>query len=296
MNSRTELAELFEAETIVSSHECLPRQRRMLSRLKAEGAIVRLLPGIYAPAALADDLRVRCAAVLKWDPDAVISGLMAAHLTFWPKARPDRVEACTLRKRGGPPWLSLRRSRVPAEHVAARAGLRVTNAAWTAIDRAASDHGEAIDNALREGVVTLPDLSETLADHCGRHGNGPRRSVVRDSRGKPWSQGERWLHRELRSAGIKGWVANHWVELSGEKFSLDVAFRGLRLVIEFDGRWVHNDPEAFERDRHRHNVLVAEGGWTILRVTWGMLTDPRRLIRLIKLALRRLRAAASRRR
>ena len=300
MTSRTELDHLFATQTVVASRDCVPRQRRMLSRLLAEGAIARVLPGVYARAAVARQSEVRCAAVRRWDPDAVIGGLAAAKLSFSPRARVTSIDVMSQRKRRGPRWLSLSRSRIPPEHVATDGdGLRITRAAWTAVAQAARDDGDAIDNALRERVATLTDLKQAVIDQCGRRGTPTRRAVVRDSRSKPWSQGERRLHRELRSAGIKGWVANHWVTLSNGSAALDVAFPGLPLYLEFDGKWSHDNPEAFEKDRVRQNQLYTELGLVAVRITWAMLADPALLIRTIKRAIRRakvsLRRSAARR-
>ncbi|MGJ6979758.1 hypothetical protein ACSDQ9_04395 [Aestuariimicrobium soli] len=294
MTSRTELDHLFATQVVVASRECLPRQRRMLSRLLAEGAISRVLPGIYAPTGVAADLHVRCAAVQKWDPDAVISGLAAAKLSFWPEARPRQIEVKSQRKRRGPAWIRVSRASVPDEHVMVREGLRLTRAAWTAVERAAHDNGDAIDNALRQRVVKLPDLRQAWSDHCRRRGNPVRRSVIRDSRDEPWSQGERRLHRELRSSGVKGWVANHWVQLSNGRAALDIAFPALGLYLEFDGFGTHGDRRAFEADRDRQNRIYVELGWTCLRITWAMLEDPAMVIGLIRRAIRRARVTARR--
>jgi hypothetical protein len=295
VNSRTELDHLFATEVVVASRNCLPRQRRMLSRMLQEGVIARLLPGVYAPASVARDLRVRCAAIGLWDPDAVVSGLAAAQLTFWPRVKVDRVEVHSRRKRQGPSWLRLTRSSVPDDQVVSREGLRVTRSAWTAVQRSAHDAGDAIDTALRERAIKLEDLFEAWRAHCGRRNNAARRPVVLASRTNPWSQGERGLHRELRLGGVRGWVANHWVALSTGQVALDVAFPGLKLGFEFDGYSVHGNREAFERDRERRNTLYVEAGWTVLNITWAMLADPVALIRMVHRAIRRAKVSARRR-
>jgi very-short-patch-repair endonuclease len=45
-----------------------------------------------------------------------------------------------------------------------------------------------------------------------------------------------------------------------------------RLVVELDGRAVHATRDAFENDRQRDRILLAEG-WRAVRVTWGQLQD-----------------------
>ena len=44
------------------------------------------------------------------------------------------------------------------------------------------------------------------------------------------------------------------------------ARRPIRLIIEIDGREFHTDPEVFESDRSRQNLLVLDG-WRVLRFT-----------------------------
>ena len=66
----------------------------------------------------------------------------------------------------------------------------------------------------------------------------------------------------------------------------DVIFRHLRLVIEIDGREFHSDPEVFESDRRRQNLLVLNG-WRVLRITWRMITDdPDRVVEMVREAVR----------
>jgi very-short-patch-repair endonuclease len=43
-----------------------------------------------------------------------------------------------------------------------------------------------------------------------------------------------------------------------------------RLIVELDGRAVHDTAAAFERDRERDRTLHASG-WRVVRVTWRQL-------------------------
>jgi very-short-patch-repair endonuclease len=90
-------------------------------------------------------------------------------------------------------------------------------------------------------------------------------------RDEPWSEAERRAHRLLREAGLAGWVTNHPVHIAGARYYLDIAFPGVMLAIEIDGR-VHDRYDAFEYDRARQNDLVLQG-WRVLRFTWSMLVD-----------------------
>ncbi|MGA4506446.1 type IV toxin-antitoxin system AbiEi family antitoxin domain-containing protein [Propionibacteriaceae bacterium G1746] len=275
----------------------LPGSARTLSRLAARGVVARMFPGIYALAAHATVLEVRCAALMLWDPDAVITGHAAAKLSFWDEADVDQIEFHSTRKKWAPRGYRLHRSRVPVADVITRRGLRMTRAARTAVHLARHDLGEAIDRALfavRE--LKARHLDQALERARGRWGNGKRRPVVWASRDEPWSQFERAMHELLRDAGIKGWVANLGVVLDKER-SLDIAFKGLRVVIEADSYVHHSKRNQFEDDRDKQNALV-EHGWWVIRVTWRMLADPVRLVALIKrvLALARQDAHRNRRR
>jgi very-short-patch-repair endonuclease len=44
------------------------------------------------------------------------------------------------------------------------------------------------------------------------------------------------------------------------------------LVVELDGRASHGTRRAFEKDRERDRLLMAEG-WRVVRVTWRQLRD-----------------------
>ena len=262
----------------------VPGSARCLSRLAATGAVVRLLPGIYAVAAIADRVEVRCQAIMLWDPDAVITGLAAARLSWWKDASVTTIEFHSVRKKWAPKGFRLHRSRVPEEDIVELGGVRVARVAWVAAHLAHSDHGATIDAALRITRLTLDALWQAFARGRGRHGNPVRRKMLQDSRDEPWSPGERWLHRVLRAAGLAGWVTNLEVRLpSGVRF-LDVAFRGARVAIEFDGREFHG-PGQFEKDRQRQNQLVA-AGWRLLRVTWQMLDNPAEFLAQLKTMLR----------
>ncbi len=93
------------------------------------------------------------------------------------------------------------------------------------------------------------------------------------------------MHRLLRSAGITGWKANQPVTIAGSTYYLDVLFRGIRLLIEIDGREHHTGKEVFETDRWRQNVLMLDG-WFVLRFTWAMLEEcPDEVVAMVRAAL-----------
>ena len=288
MKTSEVISELVHAGVVLA--RSLPGSARTLSRLAADGRVVRLLPGVYTLAPNANHFETRCLALMLWDPDAVITGRAAARLTFWTEARVEQIEFHSTRKKSAPSGFRLHRSRVPVQDVAERNGIRVTRTARTSLSLARDDDGEAIDEAFRRTRTTLGQIASALGRSRGRWGNRVRRRVVAESRDQPWSQAERKLHRILREAGLSGWVTNHPVQLAGRGRHLDVAFLREHLVIEVDGRSAHGKNQ-FEDDRARQNELV-RAGWAVLRLTWAMLSDPAAVVDLITDLLRQRRPRA----
>ena len=163
------------------------------------GQLRAVLPGIYAAAEQAADLRVRLAALTHWDPDAVVLGAAAARLTFWPSLSVDVVEVATTR-RGSYPGFRLRHRSVPEELVTHRHGLRVAVPALAALDLS-DNASDAIDQLLLSRAATLDALWEAFDLTRGRRGNAQRLWYLLDSRDEPWSAAERLCHRLLRDSG-----------------------------------------------------------------------------------------------
>jgi very-short-patch-repair endonuclease len=242
-----------------------------LDRLLRTGRLVALLPGVYCPPDLATDPRVLAFGALLWaGPDAVLTHLTAARLTYWPSAPASPVTLAlpttTKRSRGG---VQVERRRVPAELVLRRGPLVATQPWGTAVDLAATVHGgAAIDEALRTRTATLDQMWAAHAAQPSRPGNALRRDLLHDSRDLPWSEAERECHRLLRAAGIRGWKTNQRVA----GYCVDVLFPRHRVVLEIDGWATHGDRVSFERDRFRRNALVL-AGYVVLNFTWRQLED-----------------------
>ena len=69
--------------------------RHAVLRATEAGRLRRLLPGVYVDAGRAGELRVKAAAVARWDPSAVICGRAAAALTYWPEIMVGPLEVAT---------------------------------------------------------------------------------------------------------------------------------------------------------------------------------------------------------
>lgn len=268
------IAQLFYRGHGVLQRSQHPELSHQFDWLLKCGAVVAPLPGILA---LPDELaqpsaRIRAGAL--WAGlDAVLTGMPAARLTFWPDAPVSVVTMAVpgKAKAARPGWSVVQR-RIPPELVLRRWGIDLTCPALTAVDLACEDNGgDIIDRALRSRKATLEGMWEAFALQPGRRGNAKRAQLLHDSRDRPWSEAEREGHRLLRAAGITGWDTNVWVDTAKGGYFVDVLFKRRRVVIEIDGWDSHGSRQAFENDRCRRNHLVL-AGYTVLNFTWWQLT------------------------
>jgi very-short-patch-repair endonuclease len=85
-----------------------------------------------------------------------------------------------------------------------------------------------------------------------------------------------------------------------EGLEVDCAWRDERLIVELDGRAIHDATDVFESDRARDRRLEA-AGWHVIRITWRQLhetpddveADMRRLLGLSPRRVRRSRPSRS---
>ena len=56
---------------------------------------------------------------------------------------------------------------------------------------------------------------------------------------------------------------------------MDCLWPDARLVVELDSRAVHGTRKAFEADRERDRLMLADG-WRVIRITWAQLRDEER--------------------
>jgi very-short-patch-repair endonuclease len=286
-----EIKRLVATQGVIArrDHPDLDTTLRYLIRL---GTLVRVLPGVYAASDQAASPRTRVRALRCFDPDAILTGAIAAWLSFWPELRVDVIECAVRHSRAPQPGYSFSRRQIPPELVVCRGGIRYTSPALTALDLCARLGGEVIDQALRTRSTTLALLHRAMDLTTARVGNQIRRQLLLDSREEPWSEAERLFHRLLREAGITGWKANQPVVLNGSTCYVDVIFRKLKLAIEIDGRLFHTGAEVFETDRSRQNLLILDG-WCVLRFTWTMIKEqPETVLAMVREAIEMLAARA----
>jgi very-short-patch-repair endonuclease len=276
---------------VLSLFATIPISSARFGGWSGEATCMQCCLGVYAPRLDVDTPDTRIRALMAWDPNAVLVGAAAARVSFWSTIRVPTVTCALKHHRQPQRGFHFSRRQVPAELVVTRAGLRYTSPALTALDLCESHGGDAIDEALRARATTLQDLHRALQLTSARLGNAERRRLLVDSKDEPWSAAERKFHRLLRAAGITAWKANQPVVLGDSLFFLDVVFRGVKLVIELDGRLYHSGSEVFEADRWRQNLLILDG-WCVLRFTSAMIDErPTDVMAMVREALEMLGAA-----
>lgn len=208
---------------------------------------------------------------MAWRPSAVICGEFAAQLTFWRDLEVADIELAAkteIRREG----FRFSERTIPPSLQTRLGHFQITTPALTALDLSLVHGAEAIDRALRSRLVTVELLQTALDQSSNRRGNRDRRRLVLDSRTRPWSAAERLAHNLLAEAGITGWVANLPLKVDLWQVYLDIAFIGVKLVLEIDGYEVHSQRDVFEEDRDRQNELVLRD-WTVLRFTYRQLAE-----------------------
>jgi hypothetical protein len=148
-------------------------------------------------------------------------------------------------------------------------GIPVTTVARTLFDLGAEYRigfvELAVENALRRGLVTLPELDATVRrlSRPGRPGGVTLRRLVaaRYSAPKPTeSDMETLLLQALRKAGLPEPVRQHEVWDGGRLVGrVDLAYPDARVAIEYDSDEHHSGRWARRRDRARRQELIAAG-------------------------------------
>jgi hypothetical protein len=205
--------------------------RSPLDSAVRSGRLIALHPGTYCRPGDRDRWEVRTLAAAIWaGPDAVLTRLAAARLTFAPTIRiPVLVIALPTTVRRSVPGIRFERRVVPSDLIARCGPIAVTKPSPTAVDLAETRAGGAsIDEVLRTRSGTLAEMWHALELTPGRPGNALRRRLLCQSRHEPWSEPEREAHRLLDDAGLIGWVTNARVLT----YRVDVLFEAAMLVIE----------------------------------------------------------------
>jgi very-short-patch-repair endonuclease len=235
--------------------------------------------GVYAVGYRA--LRVEgrwMAAVLASGPGAMLSHFTAGQ--HWGLiARSGRTPEVTrpkhFRARRG---IRAHRSPVPEDEQTVVDGIPVTTIPRTILDLAAVASPRLLERAFNEVEVqgltdplSIPDL---LARYPRRQGSSALRAFLERARfdGVTKNDLEEGFVSLVDSYGLPRPRFNADISVGGRFLCVDCLWQPERLIVELDGRETHGTRRAFESDRERDRLLIADG-WQVMRVTWRQLHD-----------------------
>jgi hypothetical protein len=247
-------------------------------RRVSSGLWTQLFPGVYAvpgaPASWKQDLMAACL----WAGDGAAASHRAAAALLGLEGFPEgplEISGCRKTRRPRRKLL-LHYVDLPSGHRTRKFGIPITTPARTLVDLAAVAANRverALDDALRKGLTSLPQLHRTflLMEGRGRKGVGVVRTLLaqRNPGTLPSASDFQARVRKLfAAAGLPPMVEEHEV-WDGARFiaRVDFAYPELLLAIEADGYASHSGRLDWQHDRARRNALTSRG-WRVLHVTW----------------------------
>lgn len=219
------------------------------------------------------------AAVLGAGPGVVLSHRSAAAL--WGLLPPWRIDVEVTRSTRARPRSGVRIHQSPLEddEVSAVDGIPLTSLSRTLIDLASVSSRQQAEQAFNEAEVRrLTDrisVPELLARHPRRKGTRMVNAILQSNdhlRGVTKKELERRFKALLGSTDLPTPRHNADVAVGGRFYEVDCLWGEQRLIVELDGRAVHGTERAFEGDRRKDRLLIADG-WRVTRVTWRQLRD-----------------------
>jgi very-short-patch-repair endonuclease len=254
-----------------------------LSKRAIEGRLER---GVFHPmhrGVYAVGFRIRSkearwmAATLACGPDAVLSHWSAAGLWGLRRGSSQAIEVTRAKGWRAPGAVVAHRAAPPDDERTVVDGIPVTTTPRTILDLAAVASRRQVERALNEVEVrrltdrlSIPDL---LARYPGRPGTVVLRELLDEDTerdGVTENDFEESLVPLLDSYGLPRPRFNADIAVGERFFRADCLWRKERLIVELDGRAAHGTRKAFEGDRERDRLLMADG-WLVMRMTWRQL-------------------------
>jgi very-short-patch-repair endonuclease len=235
--------------------------RGAIAHRVATGAWQRLYNSVYLLGPAPPSLMARArAAVLACGADAVVSHRSAAEMFGLLPEVGGEVHV-TVAGRNVAPRTGVRRHRVAgfgAGAVTKMRGIPVSSVARTIADLAATESPRDVEHAFQEAlyrrIVTPDAVAAVLKREPRRKGAPVIRALIEDPR-MTRSERERTLLKLLAQAQLPTPLTN--VKLHG--YLVDVYWPEQGLVLEFDGWQAHGHRLAFESNRKRDQVMLANG-------------------------------------
>jgi hypothetical protein len=182
--------------------------------------------------------------------------------------------------------------RLDATEITEYLGLPVTTIARTALDVAAWDRpdrlDELLDRAILEGWYDQDEMLALVARRAGQRGMAVLRdriALLGDDAPRFRSRAERRARDQIRGAGLLVPQVNAWFPtIAGHGYELDLWWPRLRLNVEIDGPH-HAMPFQRAKDRRRDADLHSRG-ILVTRVPTALVDDePARFVREMAILL-----------
>lgn len=234
-------------------------------------------PGVYGPRGVEFGAAERARAAWLWSRRrGVLAGLSASALLGAKWIEPARPAELIHTNRRPPPAVIVHSDELLAGEVHPIAGMTVTTAARTAFDlgrRSTLIEGvQRIDALMNATGVTGTDVAAIAEQHPGVRGLGQLRRTLALVDGGAESPYESLTRLRLVRAGLPPPQTQiPVVDPHGMVFArIDLGWRDYLVGVEFDGAHHWTDPAQRSWDIER-SARLADAGWTIVRVSSGLL-------------------------
>jgi hypothetical protein len=168
---------------------------------------------------------------------------------------------------------------LPPDEIGTVARIPVTGLSRTLLDLASVLSQSQLERALNEaevlGLTDQVSIHTLLARYPRRHGTAVLRRLLRDEdtfRGITRRELEARFAVVLAGTDLPRPQRNAHLAVGGRFFEVDCLWQAQRLIVELDGRFVHETWRTSERDREKDRLLLVDG-WRLVRITWRQLRD-----------------------
>ena len=253
--------------------------RHAIAHRVARGWLRRLHRGVHLVGALEGPWSRAMAAVLAYEPDALLSYQPAGVLSGLrpPPTGAIHVTVVGRDARGRDGIHAHTITRLHPADATHRLGIPVTSPARTLLDLAATETQRDLSRAIDEGrvlrLVTDHSLNEQLSRYPAHRGTRALKLATTPEPKLTRSEAERRLLELVRAAGLPEPKTN--ARLAGHE--VDFLWPAHRLVVEVDGYAFHSKRSSFERDRRRDAALTL-AGYRVIRITWRQITEAPELV------------------
>jgi very-short-patch-repair endonuclease len=185
------------------------------------------------------------------------------------------VEVTTRRGRKPHEGIQIHFANLPADEVTVHHGIPTTTVPRTLLDLSAVVQRHELRSAVRQAEqLRLTDrlgLGAMIERYPRKPGIPILKAVFEEAqRGLNIVRSE--FEERFQSFLLNAGLSNPLTNVRIEGMEVDCAWQKERLIVELDGRAVHDTQHAFEEDRARDRKLGA-AGWRVVRVTWRQLTE-----------------------